>query len=311
MKISCEVIGDLLPLYVKGIASKDSQMLIEEHLVSCPDCAKKLESMKKQFENELSGDVYVRSLKKVKNTLLRKRVQTIVFTVMLTLTIAAVIIANLTAPNYIPYSPKLLQITEKNDGTVLVKFEKDVSGYILWRSKAEIDPSGHQYDIVAWSSYWNKHIVKSRIQNVVLNPDGEKVSAVYYLNYFGSDSGPDTDILIYGEDQYPNGGRLTLPRLFLTYYLLIAFAMFIIIVLLLVAFYRNGKAKYWLLRVAAIPGAYIVSHFCVKGLDSSSFTPVRDFIAIVTIAVSLYIVFLLGSSLIGYYRRKAGKAMVK
>lgn len=306
MRISCEVIRDLLPLYVEGIASEDSQMLVEEHLESCSNCAKELEYMKKQLENVLHTDVYVRSLKKVKKALFKKKLQTIIFTVMLTLTVAAVIIANLTAPNYIPYSPDLLHITEKNDGTVLVEFRDDVSGYNLYRSKAERDESEYEYDIVAWNSYWNRYIIKSGVQNVVLNPDGEKVSAVYYFNYFSAEPGPD--ILIYGEDQYPTGGKLSLPRLYLTYYFLIALAMFILSALLLIAFRRSEKTRYWLARIAAIPGSYIVSHFCVKGLDSSTFTPQRDFIAIMTIAVSLYFTFLLALALINYYKRKARKA---
>ena len=41
--------------------------------------------------------------------------------------------------------------------------------------------------ITTWSNYWNRNIIKSTIQNTVLNPNGEKVSAVYY-HTDGSDS---------------------------------------------------------------------------------------------------------------------------
>ena len=50
-----------------------------------------------------------------------------------------------------------------------------------------------------------------------LNLDGKKVDSVYYYNADRSE-----DILIYGKDQNPTGGMVTLPRLVLGYYLLLA-----------------------------------------------------------------------------------------
>lgn len=40
MKITCNVIEDLLPLYVEGLTSDDTNFLIEEHLKTCTDCKK-------------------------------------------------------------------------------------------------------------------------------------------------------------------------------------------------------------------------------------------------------------------------------
>lgn len=41
MKISCEIIRDLLPLYHDGVCSSESKQLIEEHLAVCRDCQEK------------------------------------------------------------------------------------------------------------------------------------------------------------------------------------------------------------------------------------------------------------------------------
>jgi predicted anti-sigma-YlaC factor YlaD len=46
MKISCEIIKDLLPLYLDGVCSDDSKALIEEHLVECDNCKAELQAMK-------------------------------------------------------------------------------------------------------------------------------------------------------------------------------------------------------------------------------------------------------------------------
>ena len=37
-KISCNIIGDLLPLYVDGAVSEETKKLVEEHLAECEDC---------------------------------------------------------------------------------------------------------------------------------------------------------------------------------------------------------------------------------------------------------------------------------
>ena len=53
MKMSCNIIEDLLPLYVDDMVSEDSRKLVEEHLKECPACRKMQEEMVK--ENRLSA----------------------------------------------------------------------------------------------------------------------------------------------------------------------------------------------------------------------------------------------------------------
>ncbi len=45
MKVSCEVIKDLLPLYHDGVCSNDSKRLVKEHLAACVDCRNELQAM--------------------------------------------------------------------------------------------------------------------------------------------------------------------------------------------------------------------------------------------------------------------------
>lgn len=46
MKINCQIIEDLLPLYIDDVCSKESKAMIEEHLSSCESCKAKLEAYK-------------------------------------------------------------------------------------------------------------------------------------------------------------------------------------------------------------------------------------------------------------------------
>lgn len=45
MSVSCEIIKDLLPLYLDGVCSNDSRAAVEEHLASCDNCKAELQAM--------------------------------------------------------------------------------------------------------------------------------------------------------------------------------------------------------------------------------------------------------------------------
>lgn len=50
MKLPCEMIQDLLPLYHDGVCSPVSKTLVEEHLKGCPDCAGAMEVLKSDLQ---------------------------------------------------------------------------------------------------------------------------------------------------------------------------------------------------------------------------------------------------------------------
>lgn len=50
MKLNCNVIDDLLPLYLDGVCSAESRALVEEHLKECPACREKVASLRQDEE---------------------------------------------------------------------------------------------------------------------------------------------------------------------------------------------------------------------------------------------------------------------
>lgn len=64
-KMSCNIIYDLLPLYLDGLCSEESQKVVEEHLEHCQECGQALELMKKDISIEQDNDAEV--IKKVKH----------------------------------------------------------------------------------------------------------------------------------------------------------------------------------------------------------------------------------------------------
>lgn len=92
MKITCNIIEDLLPLYVDDMVSEDSRKLVEEHLKECPACRKMQEEMMR--ENCLSAGrkdgnsaqinkTEAEPLKKIRRRIRKKRILSVILTVAL------------------------------------------------------------------------------------------------------------------------------------------------------------------------------------------------------------------------------------
>ena len=66
MKLECDVIRDLLPLYAEKLASPASSALVEQHLAACPACRAELEQMEKPVpvQPEPQPDAPLRSIRK-------------------------------------------------------------------------------------------------------------------------------------------------------------------------------------------------------------------------------------------------------
>ena len=50
MKLPCEMVQDLLPLYHDGVCSEVSRQLVQEHLAGCEDCGRVLKSIGEEIE---------------------------------------------------------------------------------------------------------------------------------------------------------------------------------------------------------------------------------------------------------------------
>lgn len=124
-KINCNIIGDLLPLYVDGAVSEDTKKLVEEHLAECADCKKAAEEMGKELVLPVHETVRAAEtsfLQKMKKTWQKRRIRTAVISVAVT---AGVILGSymaLTIPQWIiPYKPVDFSVAVE-DGMVCVYY---------------------------------------------------------------------------------------------------------------------------------------------------------------------------------------------
>lgn len=289
MKISCNMIRDILPLYVEDMASQDTRDLVEEHIASCENCKKRLEEMRTFEEPPIDTDIA--PLRNIQNTLRKKKLQTIILSVMVTLVFAVVTIAYLTTPAYISYNENAVSIIEKDDGTVLLNFSEEVSGYNVNQYPAA-DNSGYVYDITTWETIWQQKINKNNLENTVLNPNGETVASIYYYNTDGSEN-----TLFYG-DPITDGSVMTLPRLVLSYYMLFAIGFLFICGIGLVIFRKNEKIRNGLEKMILLPISYLFAHLLIKGLHSATYLAGRDLYVILLVTIPLYFALLAGRNIL-------------
>lgn len=118
-KISCNVIGDLLPLYVDGVVSEDTKKLVEEHLAECEDCKKAAEEMEKNLilpVHETVTASEVNFLQKMKKTWAKRKIRTAVISVIAT---AGVILGGYTALTFphwvVPYDPETFTVAVEDE----------------------------------------------------------------------------------------------------------------------------------------------------------------------------------------------------
>lgn len=302
MKVSCNVIKDLLPLYIENLTSTDSRELVEEHLSSCLACNEEYEKLGKKNDIEVNDNL--QPLIKLKKMLQRKKMFTILFAVTITLACVMIAIGYLTSPKYIPYSEEVVNVIKVNDNTIRLCFNGEIDGYDINKDYTE---DGVDYSITIWKTVLGRRLRSEELSNIIINPDGEKVDHIFYVQNNGEE-----DILIYGVNQFDNGGRITLPRLALSMYLLLAVVSIIICSLLWILFRKEKKASAVITNIELFPIAYLIGHLCLKGVTTTSYSIIHDFYTILLVTIPIYCVLLFGkkmlvqSRILKDHRRKRG-----
>lgn len=67
MKNNCNIVKDLLPLYIDEVCSKESRELVEKHLSTCKNCRKELDDLKEDLgiSNDLEVNIFKKFIKTI------------------------------------------------------------------------------------------------------------------------------------------------------------------------------------------------------------------------------------------------------
>jgi len=287
-------------LYVEDIVSEDTRVLIEKHLDECIDCKKEVEEMK--TPPNIPIDINTTGFKNVKSKLYREKFNIIIFSIMLTMIISILVINYLSEPNYIQYSNDIVSINTKDNGEIFADFGDEVSSYNIYKYLSE-DGSSYNYRISTWETLWDKLFNNRELGTVVLNPNGEKITSIYYYS-----AGQSNDILIYGKNLAESDVTISLPRLFLGGYLLIAIVLMAIFSIVILALYKNKIVRTIISKILLIPISYVIGTICIKGFNTASYSATRDFFVILLISIPIYFVLLIT---INFYKNIKNKSTIE
>lgn len=126
MEITCNIIRDLLPLYAEEMVSQDSKKMVEDHLCVCDACSEELGAIRKTPKLPLEVDV--RSLKRVGNTLRRRRLLSALAAVMTVLTMGVTVCTYLFAPYYLTAGEAIQGVELREDGGLAINYARGVTG---------------------------------------------------------------------------------------------------------------------------------------------------------------------------------------
>ena len=147
MKISCNIIRDLLPLYAEDLASEDTRAMVDEHLCDCESCTDFLKELRQ--DTLVPMETETESLKKVKKTILRRRALSIMASVFTLLTLASFVFTYLFTPFQLTMEQALDDFYVREDGAVVLDYSPYVVGRSLsgWNENWFIHQYSTRYDV--------------------------------------------------------------------------------------------------------------------------------------------------------------------
>ena len=92
-KVTCDVIKDLMPLYVDDVLSNDSQKLVEEHIAECDKCRELYKKIKEDIpclSDKTNHDKEV--IQKIRSSIRRNKTKAVCIAVFLVTVIATIVL---------------------------------------------------------------------------------------------------------------------------------------------------------------------------------------------------------------------------
>ena len=182
MKISCDVIRDLLPLYAEDMVSEDSKQLVDEHLCECDPCSKELAELKNT--PKVPVEVETGSLKRVGDTIRRRRMLAVLTVVMFVITLGMSGAMLLDAKIYLTAEQAVKSVEQRGNGDIVIYLNDGVVGM-----GAIQNDDSKNFGTIAWSRVSTLLSGHGRVKY-------EDLSAEYHM--------------FYSEDEYEEVGRFIL-----------------------------------------------------------------------------------------------------
>lgn len=127
MKVSCDVIKDILPLYVENMVSGDTRNLVNQHICDCSNCAEALNAAGCNPKVPVVTDI--KPLKNVEKQIRRKKRWTVATAVVISITLLTSIMMFLFVPFWLTAEEAIEYVELMDDGYIKFKTNDLTSGY--------------------------------------------------------------------------------------------------------------------------------------------------------------------------------------
>lgn len=281
-EISCKVIADMLPLYAEGLVSEETRQMIDEHLMHCETCRAALSAMRQPAPMPKDDGSM---LKKLRHRVFVQKARLAVFAGLIVMLIAALYGSHMNAPISLSAEEAIVSVTPAADMEayeILLShkvanwdFSINPDGSIYctaWTTKAHEKRGSRTMiqDLIPTAAIWNGSAAPKPVTD---NAQPAKKAHEYFYYYSCANPDDGEDVLIYKTPGAPEpdfAGTITLPRLVLNYYFLIAAALAAGCAVLTAALYifRRRKTAWRMLHITLAPACYaIASFFILNGRD--------------------------------------------
>lgn len=267
-KINCEVIEDILPIYVENMASPSTRELVEEHLADCEAC--------RQKEAKMHGDVQLpmdrgdNLLSKLSKQLFRKKATAVAVTVLSMLLLCVLCMVHLNSPIAIPYEAiaDSVEIGKNESGRLEVNITDNLGGQFV--KEDSVDEDGVRTIYIHLYTTRLRQLQKMnagsvRFQFMTAESGASKEEAVGRVYYYPSEQTGEA-VCIYEDEAvagHRSGGVIVLPRLTQNYYT--AFAVLLVLIGVVCCFiFRKKQRHFWVaLKITLFPAAYVICSMIV------------------------------------------------
>ncbi|WP_296114390.1 zf-HC2 domain-containing protein [uncultured Anaerococcus sp.] len=156
MKYECDIVKDLMPLYVDDVLSENSKKFVEDHINSCESCKKYYEKLSSEIKIPVSKEVRfsdLRPIEYLKSNLSKKIIKKVLATVLAVgLCVGAFIFATLYK---LPVDPQMMDFYV-NDNNLRMEYQE--KGDILFSVGQSWGDDSKVWTIHLYQTPWERYI---------------------------------------------------------------------------------------------------------------------------------------------------------
>lgn len=281
-KINCEIIEDVMPLYVDYLASKSTREMVDTHLKECENCRKKMQKMQQNVIVPM--EMETEPIKKIQKKIQKKNQMIAFISGFIILILAILAVIHLNSPILIDNYEDAVNVKESKDGKISLVLSERVKGYSLTEMNGEEGAEG-VYSLSCWDTKWNQLFASEQEREI--NISDKNITQIYY--YSPKTLNEQQDALIYddGTNIIKNNGIITLPRLVLYYYLFFAGILSVIGIFISIMLRKKDK-KYISQKITLYPVCYFISSFVILCTRNDIYNAEYYFSGIMILSIVVY-----------------------